>query len=128
MNIVIEHACIIAMTLGTLPSVSDLSTEIAHCGGVRCLNVSWTAPPTLDIPDVDPDIWYSLTITNVTGDSSEDLVPHNCSDIVETFCIFTPNFSSPCHKYTFSVVPYNGAGKGEIYPSITDALYHGMHM
>ena len=30
------------------------------------INVSWTAPWSLDVTGVDPDIWYSVIIYNVT--------------------------------------------------------------
>ena len=41
-------------------------------------------------------------------------VPYpNCTNISETFCVFTPDHLSPCHKYNVPVIPQNGAGVGE---------------
>lgn len=100
---------------------------ISDCNDVRCLNISWIAPFTLDVPGVDHNIWYSVFITNITDDITRGVVSNNCSEIIETYCIFTPDKPSPCHKYTITIVPYNGAGQGDIHPSITASLYGGMY-
>ena len=68
----------------------------------------WTAPFSLDVTDVDADIWYSVLIFNVT-DETTAVSCTNCTNITETF---TLDYPSPCHKYNFTIVPLNGAGEG----------------
>ena len=78
------------------------------------ISVSWRAPWSLDVAGVDPDIWYSVLIQNVTDENNP--TPINCTDctnITETVYTFTPDHLSPCHVYNFSVTPFNGAGQGE---------------
>ena len=75
--------------------------------------ISWTAPFSLDVTGVDPDIWYSVLIYNVTDETAVSMPYPNCTNISETFCVFTPDHLSPCHKYNVTVIPQNGAGVGE---------------
>ena len=75
--------------------------------------ISWTAPFSLDVTGVDPDIWYSVLIHNVTDETAVSVPYPNCVNISETFCVFTPDHLSPCHKYNITVIPQNGAGVGE---------------
>ena len=75
--------------------------------------ISWTAPFSLDVTGVDPDIWYSVLIYNVTDETAVSVPYPNCTNISETFCVFTPDHLSPCHKYNVTVIPQNGAGVGE---------------
>ena len=78
------------------------------------INVSWSAPFSLDVTGVDPDIWYSVLIYNVTDEENSTVVPcTDCHNLTQTHYIFSPDYPSPCHKYTFTVIPYNGAGQGE---------------
>ena len=73
--------------------------------------ISWTAPFSLDVTGVDPDIWYSVLIYNVTDEPTA--VPcTDCMDITETHYTFTPDYPSPCQEYIFTVIPLNGAGQG----------------
>ena len=71
----------------------------------------WTAPWSLDVTDVDPDILYSVIILNVTD--KNNLIGILCINITDNHYTFTFNYISPCHVYKISVVPFNGAGQGE---------------
>ena len=82
--------------------------------------MSWTAPFSLDVTGVDPDIWYSVLIYNVTDEENPTAIPcTDCHSLTQTHYIFSPHYPSPCHKYTFTVIPYNGAGQGEISQNLT---------
>ena len=75
------------------------------------VTIAWTAPFSLDVTNVDPDIWYSVLIYNVT-DEPTTIPCTDCTNITDTNYTFTPDFPSPCHKYVFTVIPVNGAGQG----------------
>ena len=93
------------------------------------LNVSWSAPFSLDVTGVDPDIWYSVLIYNVTDEENPTAVPcTDCHNLTQTHYIFSPDYPSPCHKYTFTVIPYNGVGNGTASESIVGYLYQGIYM
>ena len=108
---------------GTLSLVGGLRREIEGERNLRSINISWTAPFSLDVTGVDPDIWYSVLIYNVTDETACAVsVPYpNCTNISETFCVFTPDHLSPCHKYNVTVIPQNGAGVGESSYILTGA-------
>ena len=90
----------------------NLETDMNTCAS--SINVSWSAPFSLDVTDVDPDIWYSVLIYNVTDEENSTVVPcTDCHNLTQTHYIFSPDYHSPCHEYTFTVIPYNGAGQGE---------------
>ena len=89
--------------------MGDLETSVSDSSII----VSWTAPFSLDVTGVDPDIWYSVLIYNVTDETAVSVPYPNCINISETFCVFRPDRLSPCQKYIFTVIPYNGAGQGE---------------
>ena len=87
---------------------------------------SWTAPFSLDVTGVDPDIWYSVLIYNVTDENNPTAIPcTDCINITETHYTFTPDYLSPCHVYNFSVIPVNGAGQGESSPNVTSCAHYG---
>ncbi|CAI7991644.1 hypothetical protein GBAR_LOCUS792 [Geodia barretti] len=96
---------------GILLAVSN-NMEVTY--GATSVIISWTPPFSLDVTDVDPDIWYSVLIYNVTDENNPTaLLCTDCINITETNCTFTPDYLSPCHVYLFSVIPFNGAGQGE---------------
>ena len=115
-SIVCKAACAKAKTIrtniltGLLSSVINLEIEST----ASSITVSWSAPFSLDVTGVDPDIWYSVLIYHVTNEGNPTAVPCiDCHNITQSHYVFSPDYLSPCHKYTFTVIPYNGAGEGE---------------
>ena len=105
---------------GSLSAVSDLRAS----SNASSVTISWTAPFSLDVTGVDPDIWYSVLIYNVTDENNPTaILCTDCINITETHYTFTPDYLSPCHVYNFSVIPVNGAGQGESSPSIAIGMY-----
>ena len=77
--------------------------------------ITWTAPFSLDVTDVHPDIRYSVLIHNITAEANSTAVHVPCPDCVNitaTHYTFTTDYPSPCHRYNISVLPLNGAGVG----------------
>ena len=105
---------------GTPSSVTDLETS----GNSTSVTISWTAPFSLDVTDVDPDIWYSVLIYNVT-DEPTAIPCTDCINITETHYTFTPDYPSPCQEYIFSVIPLNGAGQGETSHNVSGYTIDG---
>ena len=102
--------------IGLLSSILNLETD----SSTSSITMSWSAPFSLDVTGVDPDIWYSVLIYNVTDEENPTAVPcTDCHNLTQTHCIFSPGYPSPCHKYTFTVIPYNGAGQGESSQNVT---------
>ena len=106
---------------GLLSAVGDL--EISSNGS--SITISWTAPYSLDVTGVDPDIWYSVLIYNVTDDEPTLISCTDCINITDTHYTFTPESPSPCHQYIFTVLPLNGAGQGETSQNITGYTIDG---
>ena len=94
--------------------------DLRASSNVSSVTISWTAPFSLDVTGVDPDIWYSVLIYNVTDENNPTaILCTDCINITETHYTFTPDYLSPCHVYNFSVIPVNGAGQGESNTSVT---------
>ena len=75
--------------------------------------LSWSPPFSLDVTDMDPDIWYTVLISNVTDEHSPTTVPcYDCDHFARLHYNFTTNKPNPCHKYRFIVISQNGAGDG----------------
>ena len=111
-----SYILMILFLTGLLSSVVNLETA----SSTSSITVSWSAPFSLDVTGVDPDIWYSVLIYNVTDEENPTAVPcTDCHNLTETHYIFSPDYPSPCHKYTFTVIPYNGAGQGESSQNVT---------
>ena len=103
----------------------DEPGNVSVSSGSRTITISWSAPFSLDVTDVDPDIWYSVLIYNVTDETAVSVPYPNCINITETFCVFTPDYPSPCHKYNFTIIPQNGVGNGTA-DNIVGYTYAGM--
>ena len=101
---------------GLLLAVGDLEAK----DNATSVTISWTPPFSLNVTGVDPDIWYSVFIYNVTDENNPTaILCTNCTNITETHYTFTPDYLSPCHVYNFSVVSLNGAGQGESSGNVT---------
>ncbi|CAI8006821.1 hypothetical protein GBAR_LOCUS4919, partial [Geodia barretti] len=111
-----ESANVTLRIQGTLSAVADLRAISSTCS----VTISWSAPFSLDVTGVDPDIWYSVLIYNVTDENNPTaILCTDCINITETNYTFTPDYLSPSHVYKFSVTPLNGVGQGESSPNIT---------
>ena len=108
--------------LGLVSEVDDLRAK----GNVSAVTISWSAPFSLDVTGVDPDIWYSVLIYNVTDENNPTaILCTDCINITETSYTFTPAGLSICHLFNFSVIPFNGAGQGESSDNVTGYIYKG---
>ena len=70
------------------------------------ISLTWTAPFTLDIAGVDPDITYCVGVVN----SSSTL--HSQCGITETEYEYPIPPDSACHDHMVTVTPVNPAGNG----------------
>ena len=52
------------MILGVPQSVTNLSTDVSID---KIVNISWSAPQTIDVPSTDPDITYCVNIYNISA-------------------------------------------------------------
>ena len=95
---------IIYILAGLLAAVGSPSVDLVGTD----ISLTWTAPFTLDIPNVDPDITYCVDVVNSTSSST---VLSECGITVTGF-----NFSIPigrvCDNYTLIVTPVNVVGNG----------------
>ena len=71
------------------------------------ISLTWTAPFSLDIASVDPDITYCVGVVSSTSSSTQ------CG-ITETEFSFSIPPDSACHNYTFTftITPVNAVGNG----------------
>ena len=112
----------VPLYIGLLSAVNDLRSK----GNASSVTISWSAPFSLDVTGVDPDIWYSVLIYNVTDENNPTaILCTDCINITETHYTFTPDYLSPCHVYNFSVIPLDGAGQGESSDNVTGYIYKG---
>ena len=110
-----DNYCICYLYIGRLKSVIILNVE----NNVDSITISWSAPFSLDVSGVDPDIWYTVLISNVTDEDHPTTVPcTDCHNLTQTHYTFNPNLPNPCHNYTFTVIPQNGVGNGTWSESI----------
>ena len=89
--------------------MGDLEVE----NGRDSILLFWNPPFSLDVSEMDPDIWYTVLISNVTDEYNlVNIICVNCHNITQQHYNFTTANPSPCHKYSFEVVPLNGVGEG----------------
>ena len=105
---------------GHLESVSNLQ---AACNENSIL-LSWSPPFSLDVTGVDPDIWYTVLISNVTDEDNPTAVPcTDCHNLTQPHYTFTSDTQSqnPCSVslYSFEIIPVNAAGEGHHTPPLT---------
>ena len=85
---------------GQLASVGDLTID----SSTSSFTTSWSAPFSLDVTNVDPDIWYTVLIYNVTDENPTTVPCIDCHNLTQTYYTFSPDHPSPCHQYTFTVI------------------------
>ena len=87
--------------VGLLSSVESL----AFSSQSSAISLSWAAPFTLDITDIDPDITYCVDVV------SSSSVVKEC-DITVTDYLFPLSSNIGCVDVTFTVTPVNVLGEG----------------
>ena len=70
--------------------------------------LTWTAPFTLDISNVDPDITYCVDVVNSTSSSG---ILSQCEITVTSFSIPLGRVCDNLN-FSFTVTPVNGVGNG----------------
>ena len=88
--------------IGPLAAVNIYIDAIVHSS--TSLNVTWSAPYTLDGVDI---LGYNITITNTSNDNI--LHTHFTQD---TQYVISNNDGDPCTELTLTISGYNGAGDG----------------
>ena len=91
---------------GILSTVGSLMMTVQD----STISLTWTAPFTLDITGVDPDITYCVGVVNFTSGSSSTL--HSECGITETEYEYPIPPDSACHDHMVTVTPGNPAGNG----------------
>ena len=106
-NFVSENVSSETITLLLQGLLSTIEFQTVGVIGTE-VSITWTAPFTLDISRVDPDITYCVDVVNSTSSS---IVLSECGITVTGF-----NFSIPigrvCDNYTFTITPVNLVGNG----------------
>ena len=95
---------ILRLTTGLLSAVGSLMMTVQD----STISLTWTAPFTLDITGVDPDITYCVGVVNSTSSSTLHL---ECG-ITETEYEYPIPSDSACHDHMVTVTPVNHAGNG----------------
>ena len=94
------------MILGILQSVTNLS---AYVSIVKIVNISWTAPYTIDVPSTDLDMTYCVDIYDTSA--VEPTLNYSKCEINQTFhqC---PYYSMliACAEYQVKVIAVNKVG------------------
>ena len=106
---------------GLLSAVGSLMMTVQN----STISLNWTAPFTLDIAGVDPDITYCVSVVNSTSSSTL----HSQCGITEAGFSFSIPPDSACHNYTFTftVTPVNAVGNGTssmYYHNLQGDCYH----
>ena len=74
-------------------------------------SLTWSPPFSLNVTEGEPDIWYTVIITDVTVEDNPK--PVSCTDCLNlTQPHYTFNLYHPRQIHTFVVIPQNGAGNG----------------
>ena len=102
---------------GFLSAVGSLMMTVQN----STISLTWTAPFTLDITGVDPDITYCVGVVNSTSSSTL----HSECGITETEYEYPIPPDSACHDHmvTAHVTPINVVGNGTS-STLTSQVYH----
>ena len=93
----------IILFIGLLNMVGDLSYNFIN---LTSLNVTWSAPYTLDGVDI---LGYNITITNTSnGNIYHTYFTQNTQYVISN------NDGDPCTELTVTISSYNGAGIGDM--------------
>ena len=100
---------------GTLAPVGELTAVPVE----GFLHHTWNPPFTLNITNIEPDIFYCINVYNITPNS-----------LYKTYCDLTqPEFDFmvanpiPCDQFQFQVIPVNGLGNGTLN-NISGSLFN----
>ena len=105
---------------GRLASVGNVSV----LNGSNTILLSWSPPFSLDVTGVDLDIWYTVLISNVT-DEDDSRTFDEYSNLTQPYFEFNTTFPSPYHKFSFVIIPHNGAGAGNRSDPVIGAFISG---
>ena len=95
---------------GVLAQVSDVSIN----NSCDSITVSWSAPFSLDVSGEDPDIWYTVLISNVTDKDHPTAVPcTNCHNLTQTH--YTFNFTNDAFNFDLTIIAKNRVGDSPGY-------------
>ena len=103
---------------GRLASVGNVSV----LNGSNTILLSWSPPFSLDV--TGHDIWYTVLISNVTDEDNPTAL-EGCVDLRETHTEYSTLFSRPSHKFSFVIIPHNGAGAGNRSDPVIGAFISG---
>ena len=88
--------------------------------------LSWSPPFSLDVTGEDPDVWYTVLISNVTDELNPvDMPCNDCHNLIKPHYNFTTANPSPSDKYSFTVIPNNGVGAGSSSGPVVGAFVDG---
>ena len=104
--------------VGTLAPVGEL-TAVPKEG---FLHLTWNPPFTLNITNIEPDIYYCINVYNITPNSLYPL--KTLCDLTQPEFDFTVANPIPCDQFQFQVIPVNDAGNGTLN-SISASLFYG---
>ena len=107
---------IIIFSSGLLNNLRDIDVALFN----DFILLTWSPSFSLNVTEGEPDIWYSVLIMNVTDEDSPRAVSCiDCLNFTEASYAFThnsltqPHYTiSPCHNYSFTVIPQNKVGNG----------------
>ena len=95
---------------GVVDQVSDVSIN----NSCDFITISWSAPFYLDVSGVDPDIWYTLLISNVTDEDYPTAVPcTDCHNLTQTH--YTFNFTNDIFNFDLTIIAKNRVGDSPGY-------------
>jgi len=106
--------------VGILDPVSNLTTIAPKCDSI--VNITWTAPYSIDVPSTDPDITYCVNAID-TFASSPVLMYSRCGiDQISHHILSQKLFA--CAEYQVGVTAVNKVGNSS--PTFTNLQYTGI--
>ena len=86
--------------------MTEISSDVSN---YEIVNISWTAPHTIDVPSTDPDIKYCVDIYDMS--SAEPTRRYSKCEIYQTYhqCAYYPMLIA-CAKYQVKVIAVNKLG------------------